>query len=106
MNPKKRVIDINPPQRSGFTPFPETVAPTGSDKRREQDLRMMKSPQHWPHRILPIKRWDGTEIQCAIWDGKKFYDNTYLFSALHWLDTNGGVETTPEALIADGWTVD
>lgn len=103
---REEVIRI-PNTRSGFVPFPEQVAQNGTEKRREQDVRMMKSPQHWPHALLPIKRYDRERLQMdhAVWDGTKMYENTNIFMALEALPPNG-VETTPEALVEKGWTVD
>lgn len=80
-----------------YVPFPEPIAPAGTPKRREQDIRMMKAPQHWPSTRLCMKRYDlqrGTA-----WFG--FWDGAVLL-----VENDSIIFNTPEQLVDAGWTVD
>lgn len=94
-----------PGSRADVAPSPEPVAPLGSAKRREQDIRMMKSPQHWPHTTLTMKRLHGggRRLETAIWDGARLHIDDRRPRKL----TAGGETTpTPEQIVDAGWTVD
>jgi hypothetical protein len=91
-----------------FQPFPEPVAERGTAKRFEQDVRMMKSPQHWPHAVLPMKRFDPVKagLQTAVWDGKALHvDALMAFGTVVQAGTES-IEQTPEWIVTAGWTVD
>ena|SRR2546421_7983473 len=83
-----------------FVPFPEPIAPRGTPRRREQDIRMLKSPQHWPNRVLPLKS-DG--LSTAIWDGEYLYVGSNLWSTTMPMPPE---KKTPEQIVDAGWTVD
>jgi hypothetical protein len=97
---------------SGFTPFPEKTAQIGTDKRREQDIRMMKSPQHWPNPMLPMKRYDRERGRndFAVWNGTTLTINMLLAGAFTMPVPDATppevLTLAPEEIAALGWTVD
>lgn len=91
-----------------FTPFPEEIANRGTTKRREQDIRMMKSPQHWPNHQLAMKRWDEKtqRLEFAVWDGTTLKLDALMVRDLIARKPSLTSAGTPEEIVDAGWTVD
>ncbi len=101
-------FEMRIPSTRAHTPFPEPVAAIGSEKRREQDVRMLKSPEFWPHTTLPLKK-SGHAFQddaYATWDGTKLYVGA-LFAFGHTIkEASEVLALTAEEVVERGWTVD
>lgn len=93
-----------------FVPFPERSADPFTERRREQDIRMMKSPQHWPSHVLAMKRYrPGIEVMTmdyAVWDGTTLLVNALVFAGKIIKQPTEQIVATPEEIVAQGWTVD
>src|SRR6266446_6283522 len=89
-----------------FSPFPEKVAGVGTSKRREQDIRMMQAPQHWPNIMLPMKRYRDERMQLAVWDGTTLHIDAVWFGGQMIEKPKSTLHATPEEIVAQGWTVD
>lgn len=91
-----------------FSPFPEEIANRGTPKRREQDIRMMKSPQHWPNRHLAMKKWDmqTQRIEFAVWDGTTLKIDALMLGDMTARAASLMSTATPEEIVDAGWTVD
>lgn len=113
-----------PATRPEHRPLLEPIAAPFTDARRQQDLVMLNNPVHWPHAVLPLKRYvdaDGAPIltrdamarardqQYACWDGAVLYRNTLcVFGARFPVPDTAPTESTisPEQVVDEGWTVD
>ena len=92
------------------------MAKTLSDRdvvEKRNHVEMMKRTQLWPQwPMLPVKRWTGRDMECAVLldvaEGKKY---TLYFANLYMLPDD--LTTCQqreydsfEAIVADGWEVD
>jgi len=115
---------LNIPSTRPHRVFPEPIAKYGTDKRHEQDIRMMQSPEFWPHSVLPLKRMrrstgeygsapGGTahvfaHMESAVWNGTALYvdANVFSFDASDPSTYKARVEVSAELAVQEGWTVD
>jgi predicted RNA-binding Zn-ribbon protein involved in translation (DUF1610 family) len=92
----------------GYTPYPERIADLGTPKRREQEIDMMKKPEHWPSHVLAMKRYnviDG-QIGFAVWDGLTLHIDAVVVAGQIIRQASEQIVATPEEIVAMGWSID
>ncbi len=78
------------------------------DRRRAEDIALMRDPARWPYTVLPLKRYelDTKRMECGILlldEPKVWLGNIYQrVTSAHQSITYSSFD----ALVADGWTVD
>lgn len=91
-----------------FTPYPDRLADLFTAKRREQDVDMMKKPQHWPSHVLAMKRYrpiDG-RVEFAVYDGVTLLVGAAVVEGQIIANAKEQIVATPEEIVEQGWTVD
>lgn len=69
------------------------------------DLEFMKSPEKWPHMVLPLKN-NNDQVACLTESSGQFYIILANMYALRDHTTDEWELTTPEKLIKQGWKID